>query len=155
MEAAKKIDEQALSPKRDSNHHLIREFIGQMSVSNNKTKKFYENILVDFYLYHGKAWQKLSIQVCTQYIEYLDRVHRYKHKSMQILKKKVKLILLFLKFMQEEGNSINVYIEVENHLIVQRLFPHKKKVRSRKSSAQKSTKLKSAESPPKIIEGFH
>jgi integrase/recombinase XerC len=87
--------------------NFIQEFILQLPVKNPKTKTYYGNILTNFYLFAGREWNELSNEQSQGYLEYLKRVHTYHEISEAILKKKVKIILQFLNYLQQR-NVVNI-----------------------------------------------
>ncbi|MHA6253208.1 tyrosine-type recombinase/integrase [Oceanobacillus sp. CAU 1775] len=75
----------------------------QPLTSNNQN--YSKKILIEWYLYHGVEWRQLTFVECQTYLNYLVRVHQYRHVSNKTLKKKVDTITKFLTFLERQKFS--------------------------------------------------
>jgi integrase/recombinase XerC len=88
----------------NNNENLIDHFIFHLPLKSRETINYYENILVDFYLFNGKDWGDLTVEDYQGYLDFLMRVHTYKGISNSKLLKKGKLISRFLNYL----HNINI-----------------------------------------------
>ncbi len=126
---------------------LIGEFILQTKLQNEKTKKFYVSILIDFYLFHGKEYPDLTIRECQGYIDYIKRIYQYGKLSEQVYIKKVNFVLRYLTFLHHKG--LGDFTP---------LIKHKKRSYSAKSPSKRKMVHKEIQKVkqqlPKVIEDF-
>ncbi|WP_164670232.1 tyrosine-type recombinase/integrase [Virgibacillus doumboii] len=145
MEQANKFQQEDLPLEAIANNTLINEFLHEKQNNNKEMKQHVKNILVDFYLHHGKEWHELDITECQDYLEYLARISSYKNYTERVLKKKVNVILQYLSFLHKRRVvQSELFALVEQHPIVQR-------TRNRKRIIKRS---KTVNRFPVIIEDF-
>lgn len=87
----------------DRERDMVKEFFQQLQLNSKSTITNYENVLIDFYLFYGKEWRELSIGDYQSYLDFLERVHKYKGISQSNLAKKVKIITRYLTFLHNKN----------------------------------------------------
>jgi integrase/recombinase XerC len=83
----------------NTDYNIIHGFLSQLKINSEKTKIFYENVLVDFYLFWGNQWNELSIGYCQGYVDYLMRVKVFKLFSQVSLNQKINILFQFVTFL--------------------------------------------------------
>jgi integrase/recombinase XerC len=123
--------------KTDNN--LIHGFLSQLKVDSEKTKAFYENVLVDFYLFWGNQWNELSHEYSLWYVNYLNRVKVYKLFSQTSLNQKLNVLTLFL-----------TYLHNMNLIRYECLTPFKEYLDNQKRVSNNKSKLRNGKTSKEI-----
>ncbi|TFB13672.1 site-specific integrase [Filobacillus milosensis] len=126
MELIKKTENEEVPLADLTDYNYISEFLSHLNIQNVGNRKYQKNIIVDFYLYHGKGWKDLTVHECHGYFDYLKRVHEFKKISEQVLIKKVKLITQYLNYLHDnKAKPLGFLNSLEQHAVIQQT--HKKK----------------------------
>jgi integrase/recombinase XerC len=85
---------------------------GFLEVQSIGRKKLYINLINEFFLFHGKEIDWLSIEDCQSFFLYLDRVQSFTRTSKKTLQSKKNMITKFIYYLNQI-NFINFNIEFE------------------------------------------
>jgi integrase/recombinase XerC len=124
---------------QDVPEQQINEFLHLLEVKNENKKRYYFNIIRDFFLFHGKGIEGMSQEECRLYLDYLERVQQYTQTSFNILKKKYKIIGEFIKFLIQ-NNQISFVLD-DSKYNRQIISINEKQKKKRKSKNKKVTPL--------------
>lgn len=113
----------------------IEEFIHQLNIKRKKTKTYYENILIDLYLYWGKEWNEWSAAESQGYLNYLIRVGTYKGIANAKLNKVIRLVARFFTYLIER-NLMHADCVTPFHVHISGI--PKKKSKTRREKKQES-----------------